>query len=65
MFQAVASGQADFSVAPWLPLTHQSFYERYGDQIDDLGANLNGARNGFVVPSYVEIDSIEDLNPKP
>lgn len=65
MFQAVASGQADFSVAPWLPLTHQSFYEQYGDQIDDLGANLNGARNGFVVPSYVEIDSIEDLNPKP
>lgn len=52
-------------MSPWLPLTHQSFYEQYGDQIDDLGANLNGARNGFVVPSYVEIDSIEDLNPKP
>ncbi len=65
MFQAVASGQADFSVAPWLPVTHQSFYEKYSDDIDDLGANLVGAQNGFVVPSYMEIDSIEDLQAKP
>lgn len=63
MFQAIASGSADFSVAPWLPLTHGAFLEQYGDEIDQVGINLEGAQNAFVVPAYVDVDSIEDLEP--
>ncbi len=61
MFQAIATGESDATVAPWLPSTHQAFYEKHKEDIVDLGENLEGTQNGFVVPSYVEIDSIEDL----
>lgn len=64
MFQAIASGEGDVTVAPWLPTTHKAFYDKHKEDIDDLGVNLEGTQNGFVVPSYMAIDSIEDLNPK-
>jgi len=64
MFQAIATGVADATVAAWLPTTHSSFYEKYKDDLDDLGENLKGTKNGFVVPEYMDIDSIEDLQPK-
>ena len=63
MWSAVAEGQADGMVAAWLPGTHASQYETYGEDVEDLGANLEGAKIGFVVPSYMDIDSIEDLQP--
>ncbi|WP_425352477.1 glycine betaine ABC transporter substrate-binding protein [Alkalicoccus urumqiensis] len=61
MFQAVSEGEADAMVAAWLPLTHEHLVEDYGDSMEDLGANLEGARTGLVVPEYMDIDSIEDL----
>lgn len=61
MWEAVASGKTDATVAAWLPSTHGDQYKKYKDEIDDLGANLEGAKIGLVVPSYMDIDSIEDL----
>ncbi|WP_409228445.1 glycine betaine ABC transporter substrate-binding protein [Gudongella sp. SC589] len=61
MWEAVASGQTDAIVAAWLPGTHGDHYEKYESEFEDLGANLEGARIGLVVPAYMEIDSIEDL----
>lgn len=63
MWEAVANGEADASVAAWLPVTHGEQYEAYKDDIVDLGENLSGAKIGLVVPEYMEnVDSIEDLN---
>lgn len=64
MFQAIATGEGDATLAAWLPTTHQAFYEKYKEDIVDLGENLEGTQNGFVVPSYMDINSIEDLEPK-
>lgn len=64
VFQSIATGDADATVAPWLPTTHGSFYEKYKGDFVDLGKNLTGTQNGFVVPKYMDIDSIEDLQPK-
>ena len=64
VFQAVANGEADASLAPWLPITHGAFYEEYKDDIVDLGPNLQGTIIGLTVPEYMDIDSIEDLQPK-
>lgn len=64
MFQAIATAEGDASVAPWLPNTHGSFYEKYKEDIVDLGPNLTGTKTGLVVPAYMDIDSIEDLKPK-
>lgn len=62
MWESVATGEADAMVAAWLPGTHGAQFERYGDQMQDLGPNLEGAAIGLVVPSYMEdVNSIEDL----
>lgn len=61
MWEAVANSEADGMVAAWLPATHEAQFERYGDQMVDLGPNLEGAKIGLVVPSYMDVDSIADL----
>ncbi|MFD2639451.1 glycine betaine ABC transporter substrate-binding protein [Piscibacillus salipiscarius] len=63
VFQAVGSGDVDATAAAWLPFTHADFYEKVKDSVEDLGPNLEGAKIGIVVPSYMDIDSIEDLKP--
>ncbi len=62
MWTAVATGSADAIVAAWLPGTHAAYYEDLKDDFIDLGVNLEGAGIGLVVPAYMDIDSIEDLN---
>lgn len=64
MWEVVASGEVDGMVAAWLPGTHGDLYEEHKDDLVDLGANLEGAKIGLVVPSYMDIDSIEDLEAK-
>jgi glycine betaine/proline transport system substrate-binding protein len=62
MWQAVASGDADAMVAAWLPTTHAHYLRRVRDDVVDLGPNLEGTRIGLVVPDYVDVDSIDQLN---
>ena len=62
LWQSVATGDIDFMVTAWLPLTHQSYFDKLQDDVVDLGPLYNGAAIGLVVPAYVEIDSIEELN---
>ncbi len=62
MWQAVASGDVDGLVAAWLPTTHGHYLEKVKADVVDLGHNLEGTRIGLVVPEYVTIDSIDDLN---
>jgi len=62
MWQSVANDEADGMVAAWLPATHGDLFAEYGDQMVDLGANLEGAKIGLVVPEYMDdVNSIEDL----
>ncbi|MDD4344055.1 MAG: glycine betaine ABC transporter substrate-binding protein [Eubacteriales bacterium] len=63
MYQGLASGDADGMVAAWLPTTHGHYLDAIKDDVVDLGVNLDGTKIGWVVPSYVTIDSIEDLQP--
>ncbi|USB34057.1 glycine betaine ABC transporter substrate-binding protein [Paenibacillus sp. YPG26] len=62
MWTGVASGDVDVTASAWLPLTHADYWNKYKDQVDDLGPNMTGVRTGLVVPDYVDISSIEDLN---
>ncbi len=77
MWEAVATGKVDAMLSAWLPTTHQQYYQQYGEQLEDLGPNLSGARIGLVVPdvsagrqvggqgqrapSYIAAESISDL----
>lgn len=65
MWQSVAEGDTDAILCAWLPATHQMFYGPQGEFSDDvvnMGPNYYGARLGLVVPSYVDIDSMENLD---
>ncbi|WP_430787815.1 glycine betaine ABC transporter substrate-binding protein [Virgibacillus flavescens] len=63
MYKAVANADADATVGVWMPITTKEFYDKYEGEFVDLGPNLKGAKIGLVVPSYMDIDSIEDLKP--
>ena len=62
LYQALAKGDVDCTVSAWLPGTHKTYMDEYGDDFVMVGKNLEGAKIGLVVPEYVPIDSIEDLN---
>lgn len=62
MWQSIAEGDKDGMVAGWLPSLQSSFQEEYGSQVENLGPNLEGTEIGLVVPEYVSIDSIAELN---
>ena len=62
MWEAVASGDADCMVSAWLPATHAAYYAKLKNKVDLLGPNIEGAKIGWVVPDYVTVGSIADLN---
>lgn len=62
VFAAVAGGDADVFLDTWMPVTHQNYMETFGQQVTVLNTNFEGAKIGLVVPDYVTIKSIEELN---
>ncbi|GAB4074768.1 glycine/betaine ABC transporter substrate-binding protein [Barrientosiimonas marina] len=63
-WQSLADGGIDGMLMAWLPSGSANYFEEYKDEIVDLGPNLEGAKQGFVVPEYMDIDSIEELPTK-
>lgn len=63
MWAAVAGGRADATLTAWLPTTHHVYWERYKDKVVDLGPVTSGTWLGLAVPSYVPIDSLDQLEP--
>lgn len=61
MWKALETQDVDISVCAWLPITHGPYYAKCKDKVVNLGPNTDGARLGWVVPSYVDINSINEL----
>ncbi|QQK74987.1 glycine/betaine ABC transporter [Salicibibacter cibarius] len=62
MYTAIGNGDVDAMLTSWLPDSHATFYEQVEGEVEDLGPNIEeGAPLGLVVPEYMDIDSIEDL----
>ncbi len=61
-FSSVAEGRNDAFLDAWLPVTQKSYLDKYGNALVDLGPNYKGARMGLVVPDFVTIETIEQLN---
>lgn len=61
LYTALSQGDIDIYPSAWPELTHASYMEQYGDSIEDLGAYYDNAKLTIAVPSYVDIDSIDQL----
>ncbi|USQ76541.1 glycine betaine ABC transporter substrate-binding protein [Ornithinimicrobium cryptoxanthini] len=61
LYTGVANGDIDIYPSAWPEVTHASYMEEYGDQLEDLGAYYENAKLTFAVPEYTEISSIADL----
>ncbi len=61
MFMSLVQGDIDAWPGVWLPSIHDTYQEKYGDQYELGSAIFTDAPVGWVVPKYVEIDSIADL----
>lgn len=62
IFASLSRGDADVYMDAWLPNTHASYWERFNTRLDVLGAVFTDGVSGLVVPSYVQINSIDELN---
>jgi glycine betaine/proline transport system substrate-binding protein len=58
---AVANGTQDAFMESW-PALHVDYLNEAGDKIIDLGKVYEGTVLGLVVPSYVTIDKVSELN---
>ncbi|SDZ93328.1 glycine betaine/proline transport system substrate-binding protein [Porphyromonadaceae bacterium NLAE-zl-C104] len=57
-----SNSKGDVFLDAWLPYTHEDYWNDYGDDLVKLGESFSEGTTGLVVPSYVEINSIEELN---
>lgn len=65
LFVGLSKGDLDVFMDTWLPTTHQTYWDKYKDNLDDYGIwYTSEAKMGLVVPKYVDIKSIEELNAK-
>lgn len=62
IYASLAKGDADLFFDAWLPNTHADYWEKYGADIDKLGESFSNGTTGLVVPTYVEQNSITELN---
>lgn len=54
--------KGDVCLDAWLPNTHKEYWADYGDNLVKLGESFSEGTTGLVVPAYVTINSIEELN---
>jgi glycine betaine/proline transport system substrate-binding protein len=62
LWNQTASGAVDGFVCAWLPSLHAQALKEAEPDVVNLGVNCAGTRVGLVVPAYVRIDSIKELD---
>ena len=61
VFTALAEGDYDLNFDTWLPLTHASYMEQYGDQLEELGTWYDDAKLTIAVNEDAPVDSLDQL----
>ncbi|MFJ2115702.1 ABC transporter permease/substrate binding protein [Streptomyces sp. NPDC087850] len=62
LYTGQAAGQIDIQTDSWLPVTHASYWDKYQDRLEDMGAWYGKTSLEIAVPSYVKgVDSLADL----
>ncbi len=61
VYTGLAKGDYDLTLDTWLPLTHQQYIDKFGDDIVDLGAWNEEAKLTIAVNEDAPIDSLSEL----
>lgn len=61
VYTAVSNGDIDIVPSSWPERTNKDQWERFKDNIEDVGVFFPNARLTLAVPEYSELDSIADL----
>lgn len=61
LYTGLAEGDIDVYPSAWPEVTHKSYMDQYGDDIEDLGAYYDDAKLTMAVPVDSDLTSIEDL----
>ncbi|MFJ7999467.1 ABC transporter permease/substrate binding protein [Streptomyces sp. NPDC096310] len=65
LYTGQANGQIDIQTDSWLPVTHASYWAKYKDDLEDMGAWYDKTSLELSVPSYVKgVNSLADLKGK-
>lgn len=54
--------KGDVFLDAWLPNSHKDYWAEYGENLEVIGEAFSEGTTGLVVPTYVTINSIEELN---
>jgi glycine betaine/proline transport system substrate-binding protein len=61
-YVGTAQGQADLYLDAWLPTAHETYWERFGPQLETLSGWYSPATLNLAVPEYMtDVNSIQDL----
>ncbi|WP_449278902.1 glycine betaine ABC transporter substrate-binding protein [Leucobacter sp. GX24907] len=61
MYAALSQGDIDIHASGWPEVTHKSYMDEFGDDIESMGVWYDNGVLTIAVPSYSEIDSMADL----
>lgn len=61
IFQGMQAEQIDFFMDAWLPYTEQALWSEYQDDLQKVATSYENVPLGWVVPAYVEEETIGDL----
>jgi glycine betaine/proline transport system substrate-binding protein len=61
LYTGLANGDVDVYPSAWPEVTHASYMDEYGDEIEDLGTYYDNAKLTIAVPEYTDVESISDL----
>ncbi|MCK0716382.1 glycine betaine ABC transporter substrate-binding protein [Chromohalobacter sarecensis] len=61
IFQGMQAEQIDFFMDAWLPYTEQALWSEYQDDLQKVATSYENVPLGWVVPTYVEEETIGDL----
>jgi glycine betaine/proline transport system substrate-binding protein len=64
IFPRLGAGEVDLLVAAWLPHGHAQYWQQYGANAEPIAVLYNGARFGWMVPTYIPealVSSVDDL----
>ncbi len=61
-YQGLKGGDIDIMLMSWLPVTHKNYWEKYANDVVNLGPLYTRAKLGWVVPEYVPEDKVKSIS---